>query len=124
MKKLLLFALAALTISFAGCKKNQPKELPDPTPQTGAQATTDDVTKGLDDALQAKDSNKLQELLGNFSAKLKDLKNPETLKVIKDQLPKVQEWLNQHKADVEKVLGDKASMVSSIADFKIPNLPI
>ena len=117
MKKLLLFALAALTISFVSCQKNQPKEIPDQTPQTGAQATNDDVTKGLDEALAKEDKGKLAELIDGIKAKLTDSK------FITEQLPKVQEWLKTHKAEVEKVLGDKASMISSIAEFKIPQIP-
>ena len=121
MKKLLLFAMAAVALSFASCKKEQPKFIPDNTPQTEVDAA-DELTKDFVTALNDKDGNKIMSLLDEFTAKVKDVvKKPETIDKIKEQLPIIQKWVADNKETILGLIGEKgAPVLDAFVELKIP----
>ena len=123
MKKILLFAFVAVAFSFASCKKEAPKFIPDDTPQTEVNPT-DELTKEFDTALKDKDAEKITTLLNDFTTKVKDVvKKPETLEKIKEQLPVIQKWVADNKETILGILGEKgASVVDAFIDLKIPEI--
>lgn len=123
MKKLLFFALAIVALTFASCKKEQPKYIPDNTPQTEVNAE-EELTKDFNTALNNKDGNKIAALLDEFTAKVKDVvKKPETLEKIKEQLPIIQKWVADNKEAILGILGEKgASIVDAFVELKIPDM--
>ncbi len=126
MKKIILLVLAAAAMTFSGCKKELPKAIPDPTPQTGAVETNDvDYAKSLTNALEAKNRDKISLLLGEVIDKakeaVKEAKNdPETFAKFKEQIPAIQEWLKSHRSEVLSILGEKGRpLVEGLLNLKI-----
>ena len=101
MKKLLFFALTAIAISFASCKKEPPKFIPDDTPQTEVDSvaeTTKDFVTALSDKSYTRDK-------------------------IKMQLSIIQQWISDNKEEVIRLLGEKGTpIVNTFLELKMPEV--
>ena len=126
MKKLLFFALTAIAISFASCKKEPPKFIPDDTPQTEVDSVAE-TTKDFVTALSDKDGDKIVSLRNDFTAKVKEIvkknENSYTRDKIKMQLSIIQQWISDNKEEVIRLLGEKGTpIVNTFLELKMPEV--
>ncbi len=107
MKKIFMFAIAAVAISFASCgnKTNNEAGAADSAAVAveGAQTEAQNVIEQLKEKIEAKDASAIQNILTKVQEYVKA--NPETAK---EYLTKVQEFVKENAEKIKAAVGDNA----------------
>ncbi len=122
MKKVLFLAFAAVAISFASCGNKANNAAPEEVAVDSAalveeaNASVDEMITKLTEGIEAKDANKLQEIIEAVKAKAAEILavNPE---IAKEYLTKVQNFLKENADKVKEVIGGNAAVASALAAF-------
>jgi hypothetical protein len=119
MKKLFVFAFAAIAISFASCVNNKPAQAPEEVidsveAEIDAQAEAEASINALKENMEAKDASAFQTALEAIKAKVASFiaANPE---LAKEYLGKVQGFLKENADKIKAVVGDNAAINSLVA---------
>ena len=122
MKKLFVFAMAAIALTFAGCKEGKTDANADGTDSIQdtaavvAEAAADPAAaiSALTEQIEAKDANAFQAALDKAKAQIKALleKDPETAK---SYLAKIQDFLKENAEKIKAFTGSNVAVTSAVA---------
>ena len=116
MKKVLFVVMAVVAIGFASCgnKTQGSAEATDSVAVLNVEDETAATINALAEQLEAKDANKLQEVLTAVQAKVKELiaTDPEAAKNLVSQ---VQAFLKENAEKIKAFAGDNAAVASAVA---------
>ena len=118
MKKLFVFAFAAIAISFASCVNNKPAQAPEEVIDTveaeiDAQAEAEASINALKENMEAKDASAFQTALEAIKAKVAEFiaKNPA---IAQEYLAKVQGFLKENADAIKSFVGTNAAVASLV----------
>ena len=119
MKKILLAVMAVAAISFTSCG-NKTQAVAEETVDSAAivdslaNEAADATIAALSERIEAKDANKLQEVIETIKVKVAELlkTNPE---IAQEYVAKVQNFLKENADKVKAVIGDNAAAAAAIA---------
>ena len=119
MKKILLAVMAVAAISFTSCG-NKTQAVAEETVDSAAivdslaNEAADATIAALSEQIEAKDANKLQEVIETIKVKVAELlkTNPE---IAQEYVAKVQNFLKENADKVKAVIGDNAAAAAAIA---------
>ena len=124
MKKFFVFAMAALALTFVGCKEGKTDANADGVDSTqdttavveAAAADPAAAISALTEQIEAKDVTAFQAALDKVKAQIQQLlaKDPETAKTY---LAKVQEFLKTNADKIKAFAGNNAAVSSAVAAF-------
>jgi len=119
MKKILLAVMAVAAISFTSCG-NKTQAVAEEAVDSAAivdslaNEAADATIAALSEQIEAKDANKLQEVIETIKVKVAELlkTNPE---IAQEYVAKVQNFLKENADKVKAVIGDNAAAAAAIA---------
>lgn len=118
MKKLFVFAFAAIAISFASCVNNKPAQAPEEVidsveAEIDAQAEAEASINALKENMEAKDASAFQTALEAIKAKVAEFiaKNPA---IAQEYLAKVQGFLKENADAIKSFVGTNAAVASLV----------
>ena len=122
MKKVLLFAFAAVAISFASCGDKAKNAVQEEVAADSAalveeaNASYDEMITKLTEGIEAKDATVLETVIEAVKAKAAEILavNPE---IAKEYLTKVQNFLKENAEKITEVVGSNAAVSSALAAF-------
>ena len=102
MRKFLLMAAAVVTMAFAAC--------------SGDKKTSDADALGetLKEQIEKKDQAGIMQTVSTIKDKIMGLATPENLEMLKTELPKYQQMLNDNKEQILSVVGNNETVASII----------
>ena len=129
MKKILLAVMAVAAISFTSCG-NKTQAVAEETVDSAAivdslaNEAADATIAALSEQIEAKDANKLQEVIETIKVKVAELlkTNPE---IAQEYVAKVQNFLKENADKVKALVGDNAAVaaaLSAVTDIEPANV--
>ena len=118
MKKLMMIVMAAMAIGFASCG-NKAQQAPadevvaDSTAAFDVETAINEATAQLSEQIEAKDANKLQQVIEAIQAKVAEIlkQNPDAAK---EYVTKVQEYLKENAEAIKSFVGDNAAAQAAV----------
>lgn len=118
MKKLMMIVMAAMAIGFASCG-NKAQQAPadevvaDSTAAFDVETAINEATAQLSEQIEAKDANKLQQVIEAIQAKVAEIlkQNPDAAK---EYVTKVQDFLKENAEQIKSFVGENAAAQAAV----------
>ena len=118
MKKMMMIVMAAMTIGFASCG-NKAQQAPadevvaDSTAAFDVETAINEATAQLSEQIEAKDANKLQQVIEAIQAKVAEIlkQNPDAAK---EYVTKVQDFLKENAEQIKSFVGENAAAQAAV----------
>ena len=118
MKKLMMIVMAAMAIGFASCG-NKAQQAPadevvaDSTAAFDVETAINEATAQLSEQIEAKDANKLQQVIEAIQAKVAEIlkQNPDAAK---EYGTKVQDFLKENAGQIKSLVGENAAAQAAV----------
>lgn len=118
MKKLMMIVMAAMAIGFASCG-NKAQQAPadevvaDSTAAFDVETAINEATAQLSEQIEAKDANKLQQVIEAIQAKEAEIlkQNPDAAK---EYVTKVQDFLKENAEQIKSFVGENAAAQAAV----------
>lgn len=118
MKKMMMIVMAAMAIGFASCG-NKAQQAPadevvaDSTAAFDVETAINEATAQLSEQIEAKDANKLQQVIEAIQAKVAEIlkQNPDAAK---EYVTKVQNFLKENAEQIKSFVGENAAAQAAV----------
>lgn len=118
MKKMMMIVMAAMAIGFASCG-NKAQQAPadevvaDSTAAFDVETAINEATTQLSEQIEAKDANKLQQVIEAIQAKVAEIlkQNPDAAK---EYVTKVQNFLKENAEQIKSFVGENAAAQAAV----------
>lgn len=118
MKKMMMIVMAAMAIGFASCG-NKAQQAPadevvaDSTAAFDVETAINEATAQLSEQIEAKDANKLQQVIEAIQAKVAEIlkQNPDAAK---EYVTKVQDFLKENAEQIKSFVGENAAAQAAV----------
>ena len=119
MKKLMFVVMAAFAIGFTSCDSKKAQQAPadevvaDSTAAFDVETAINEATAQLSEQIEAKDANKLQQVIEAIQAKVAEIlkQNPDAAK---EYVTKVQDFLKENAEQIKSFVGENAAAQAAV----------